>query len=45
MSPKAQRRAAWHALSREDKQQRLESMRRRQQAQVQVELLRLGQFR
>jgi len=42
MSTKIQeRRRAWHALSRQDKQERLHSMRRRQQGQVEFEMLRL----
>ena len=36
-----ERRQAWHALSRQDKHERLESMRERQQSQVELEMLRL----
>jgi hypothetical protein len=36
-----ERRTTWRSLSRQDKQERLESMRRRQQSQVQIEMLRL----
>jgi hypothetical protein len=37
----AERRQVWHSLSKQDKQQRLQSMRHRQQRQVEFELLRL----
>ncbi len=36
-----ERRSTWRSLSQQDKQERLESMRRRQQSQVQFEILRL----
>ena len=42
MSTKTQeRRTTWRSLSAQDKQERLDSMRRRQQSQVQFEMLRL----
>jgi hypothetical protein len=37
----AERRNQWQALSRQDKQQRLQSMRTRHQRQVEFEILRL----
>ncbi|WP_395658483.1 hypothetical protein [Nocardioides sp.] len=40
-----QRRNAWRELSRQDKQQRLESMRSRHQRQVEFEMLRLQAVR
>lgn len=40
-----ERRTAWRSLSPQDKQQRLESMRRRQQTQVHYEMLRLHHIR
>jgi len=40
-----ERRNAWRSLSQQDKQQRLESMRRRHQSQVQYEMLRLHHIR
>jgi hypothetical protein len=36
-----ERRTTWRSLSYQDKQERLESMRRRQQGQVPFEMLRL----
>jgi hypothetical protein len=38
---RADRRTAWHRLSRQDKHQRLQDLRRRQQRQVEFEMLRL----
>ena len=40
-----ERRHAWHALSKQDKQERLQSMRRRHQSQVEFEILRLQNLR
>jgi len=37
------RRTAWRALPRQDKQQRLQSLRARHQRQVEFEILRLQQ--
>ncbi len=37
----AERREVWRSLSRQDKQQRLEDLRRRHRSQVEVEMLRL----
>lgn len=37
----AERRELWRSLSRQDKQQRLEDLRRRHQSQVELEMLRL----
>ena len=36
-----QRRNAWRSLSQQDKQERLQEMRRRHQSQVEFEILRL----
>jgi hypothetical protein len=36
-----ERRQSWHQLSRQDKQKRLEDLRRRHQSQVEMEILRL----
>jgi hypothetical protein len=36
-----ERRAMWRSLSNQDKQQRLQGMRRRHQSQVEYEILRL----
>jgi hypothetical protein len=42
MSTKIQeRRTTWRSLSQQDKQERLDSMRRRQLSEVQFEMLRL----
>jgi hypothetical protein len=38
MNEQLTRRRTWHALSDEEKQLRLEELRRRQQAQIEVEL-------
>jgi hypothetical protein len=38
-----ERRSQWQSLSRQDKQQRLQSMRTRHQRQVEFEILRLQQ--
>jgi hypothetical protein len=40
-----ERRSLWRSLPQQDKQQRLESMRRRQQEQVEFEMLRLHHIR
>lgn len=40
-----QRRNAWRSLSKQDKQQRLQEMRRRHQSQVEFEILRLHSVR
>lgn len=40
-----ERRNAWRALSHQDKQQRLDTLRRRHQRQVEFEILRLQQHR
>ncbi len=40
-----QRRNAWRTLSKQDKQQRLQTMRRRHQSQVEFEILRLQTLR
>lgn len=40
-----ERRNAWRALSRQDKQQRLQAIRDRHQRQVEFEMLRLHQIR
>ncbi len=37
----AERREVWHSLTRHDKQQRLQDLRRRHQRQVELEMLRL----
>lgn len=39
--PSSLRRRDWHALSREQKQERLAGLRRRQQVQVELEARRL----
>jgi hypothetical protein len=36
-----ERRSAWRSLSRQDKQQRLQTMRRQHQEHVELEMLRL----
>ncbi|HEY0949497.1 hypothetical protein [Nocardioides sp.] len=36
-----ERREAWRSLSRQDKQRRLQELRRRHQSQVELEMLRL----
>jgi hypothetical protein len=38
MTQQLERRRPWHALTPEEKQLRLEELRRRQQAQIEVEL-------
>ena len=38
-------RNAWRSLSKQDKQQRLQEMRRRHQSQVEFEMLRLHNLR
>lgn len=40
-----ERRNAWRSLSAQDKQQRLQTIRRRQQRQVEFEILRLSHLR
>jgi hypothetical protein len=40
-----ERRTTWRSLSHQDKQERLETLRRRQQSQVQYEMLRLHHIR
>ena len=40
-----QRRNAWRQLSKQDKQSRLQEMRRRHQSQVEFEILRLHNIR
>jgi hypothetical protein len=40
-----QRRNAWRSLSQQDKQERLQEMRRRHQSQVEFEILRLHNVR
>jgi len=40
-----ERRNAWRSLSTQDKQQRLQAIRRRQQRQVEFEILRLSHLR
>ncbi|GAA4376335.1 hypothetical protein [Nocardioides caricicola] len=40
-----ERRHAWKALSKQDKQDRLQVMRRRHQSQVEFEILRLQNLR
>lgn len=40
-----ERRNAWRSLSKQDKQQRLQEMRRRHQSQVEFEILRLHTVR
>ena len=35
------RRSVWHSLSHQDKHTRLQDLRRRQQQQVEIEMLRL----
>ena len=40
-----QRRSAWRSLSKQDKQSRLQEMRRRHQSQVEFEILRLHNLR
>ncbi len=40
-----ERRNAWRSLSQQDKQQRLQTIRRRQQRQVEFEILRLSHLR
>jgi hypothetical protein len=39
------KRNAWRSLSKQDKQQRLQEMRRRHQSQVEFEILRLHTLR
>ncbi len=39
---RAPRTNAWHALSVEEKQERLADLRRRQQAQIEIEVRRLS---
>jgi hypothetical protein len=43
--PKAHRPTAWHALTFEQKQERLAELRRRQQAQIELEARRLQHHR
>ncbi len=38
-----ERRHSWRSLSHQDKQQRLQELRRRHQSQVEMEILRLQQ--
>lgn len=40
-----ERRHAWRTLSKQDKQERLQAMRRRHQSQVEFEILRLQTLR
>ncbi|MEP9362027.1 hypothetical protein ABLE68_03605 [Nocardioides sp. CN2-186] len=40
-----ERRNAWRSLSTQDKQERLQTIRRRQQRQVEFEILRLSHLR
>ena len=40
-SHESTRRSTWHALSVEEKQERLAELRRRQQAQIEIEVRRL----
>jgi len=39
--PTIERRPSWRSLSHQDKQQRLQDLRRRHQRQVEMEMLRL----
>ena len=45
MTTDIQRRNAWRSLSKQDKQKRLQEMRRRHQSQVEFEMLRLHNLR